>query len=215
MTEVLLKVLHLIPNYLIDLSRVLSKPKTFVAQRNRRPDETFTGSLVFLGISLIIVVLIQGFLPPKTDLWNDLLKEMFRHGLPTALLPAALTWAWRLVRGKATFKSIFVTYCYFAGAALVIVNVAGMVLIGAIVTLFPDAAKGTLPESGKPVVLILIALLGFAVIAWFIVFWGAFRQLNDLSRVHSFVAFLVFLLLALPVILITEYFRTAISLSGP
>jgi len=212
MNDLISKILHSIPQYLSDLFSIISGPKTFVAKHNRKPEKAQVGALLFFGVSVSIVVLLEGLIPPKEDLWSLLLKEVARWGIAACLLPGALMVAWRLVGGKSSFKGNFVTLLYFLSVMILVANVALLIGLGAFQSFADGADESKHPTLVALLVLWVVVIVGGVLTWFFTICWGAFRQLNKLSKARSFVALLIFLPLAFVVVLIAEFLGNGMNL---
>ena len=74
------------------------------------------------------------------------------------------------------------------------------------------SAMPDLSESSVPVMALAIVGVGFLVIsAWGMVAWGAYRQLNGLSKLRSFAAMLIAGILSWPVLAIVLIVGSAVS----
>ena len=216
MKDLLEKILVYLPQYLSDFGLLLSGPKKFISKKYLKSEETFVQSLLFLGISLILVIVMTApFLFPGRDLWAHVGTVAIGFLLGVSLYAIALRFAWRIVGGTATVRSFFVIYAYYFGVGMVLLTLFHLLGEGIFKVFAPDLhakvleawlVKKPIPNlSGNSVVLIslLVRIAGsFVVFAWGIVGWGAYRELNALSRTRSAVALSIALVLAIPVIVI-------------
>jgi len=223
MKELIEKILAYLPQYLTDFGSLISGPKRFMAEKNTKAEDTFVQSLVFLGVSLVLVVVMTApLLPPGKDLWTYLVAEAVMFLLGVSLYAVALRVAWRLVGGKATVRSFFVTYAYFFGALVVVITVFMLLSEGVFKVLAPDLYaqvieaklnKQPMPDvsgSSVPLVSFFILVVGFFLgSVWGFVAWGAYRQLNDLSKWRSFVALMISGLLAWPIAAVMFFVESA------
>lgn len=205
MKDLIEKILKYLPQYLVNFGSLLSGPKKFIADRNTTAEDSFENSLLFLAISVVLVVIMTApLLPPGKDLWTHVGSVAVTSLLTVALSGVALRFAWRIVGGKATLKSFFVTYAYFFGVIVVILTMFHLLSEGVFKVLKPDLysavieakfKKQPLPDmSGTsiPLVSFSILLIGYIMASvWGLVAWGSYRALNGLSRTRSFVAILI------------------------
>ena len=112
-----------LPRYLADFGSLFLGPKRFIAQKNTRAKDTFGESLVFLVVSQFLTVVMTAPLArPGISLSVRLMASAVVALLGTALSAIALRFAWRLVGGRATVRSFFVTYAYFASVIAVVLT---------------------------------------------------------------------------------------------
>jgi hypothetical protein len=150
--------------------------------------------------------------------------------LCTALFGSAVTISWRLVGGKAGFGRHWITFLYLQAVFLIIFGIFLAVLFGLFELLLPElsrAARDMIMRGGRDVgdafrnaldsataahqqaKLLAIATAGLLALLvpwiWLFAGWGAYRELNDLSRLRSLSAALVYLLLVfliMPIVLL-------------
>jgi len=213
MKDLLEKILMYLPQYLMDFGLLLSAPKKFISSKYLKSEETFVQSLLFLGVSLVLVVVMTApFLFPGRDLWAHVGTVAIGFSLGVCLYAIALRLAWWIVGGKSAVRSFFVIYAYYFGVGMVLLTLFRLLGEGVFKVFAPELhtrvleawlTRKPIPDvSGNSVVLIstLVFMSGFVIVfAWGIVGWGAYKELNALSRTRSFVALLIALVLAIPV----------------
>ena len=223
MKELIEKILTYLPRYLMDFGSLVSGPKRFMAQKNTTEEDTFVQSLIFLGVSLVLVVVMTApLLPPGKDLWTYLGTRTVVASIAVSLNAVALRIAWRLVGGKATVRSFIVTYGYFFGVLAVIFAAFLLLGEGVFKVLAPELYaeviqaklnKQPVPDvsdSSVPLISFLILVAGFFLLAmWCLIAWGAYRQLNGLSKWRSFVALIISGLLAWPIAAVVFFIDSA------
>lgn len=217
MKYLLEKILVYVPQYLMDFGLLLSGPKKFIYGKYLKSEETLVQSLLFLGVSLVLVVVMTSpFLFPGRDLWAHVGTVAIGFSLGVSLYAIALRLAWWIVGGTATVRSFFVIYAYYFGVSMVLLTLFRLLGEGVFKVFAPELhtrvleawlAKKPIPDVwGNTVVLIStwVFIAGFVVVfVWGIVGWGAYRELNALGRTRSSVALLIALVLAVPVIAIS------------
>ncbi|HYY59609.1 MAG TPA: hypothetical protein VE842_19930, partial [Pyrinomonadaceae bacterium] len=148
-------------------------------------------------------------------------------------LGAALTlFSWAFVGGQARFESYFVINCYYVGVSIIFMTLIIVCALG-IVKIFDPALYALLSQTSihiqfpneklneliygsgdqthSVVFLIYTAIVqvGFiAVSLWLFLGWGAFREINGLSKLKSFIAgmiFIFFTLITLPIALLIQF----------
>jgi hypothetical protein len=223
MKDLIEKILGYLPQYLADFGSLVSGPKRFIAQKNTVAEDTFVHSLLFLGISLVLVVLMTApLLPPGEDLWAFLAMSAVTSLLAVSLYAVALRIAWRLVGGKATVRSFFVTYAYFFSVFTIVFTVVLLVGEGFFKVSAPELyrqvidaklKKQPMPDlsgSSVPLNSLFILVGGWLLIgAWGFIAWGAYRQLNGLSKWRSFFALTISGLLAWPISEVVTFVESA------
>ena len=223
MQELLEKILAYLPQYLSDFGSLVSGPKRFIAQENPDAEDSFTKSLIFVGVTLaLITVMTTPLRPPEKDLWNFLGATAALSLLAVSLIAADLRVAWRLVGGKATVRSFFITYAYFFGMMSVLFVFFVLLSNGVFKVFAPDLyarvieaklKKQPTPNpsgSSVPMVSFLILVVGnLLMFVWWLAAWGAFRELNGLSKWRSFAAMMIAGLLAWPIVAVLFFVRSA------
>jgi len=206
MKEIIEKILAYLPNFLTDFIGVFSRPKSAISKKNIDPEQNFTPSLIFLTISVCIsVVMTSTFRPPGADIWSALAMQTIIVVLQVVLFAASLRLSWFIVGGKARFISFFVTYAYFAGIGAVVFTVFTVfsqavfkVFDADLYKLVREAQLNNHPTpdvSESIVAMISGGIFIFGILfctMWGILCWGAYRELNSLSRKRSFLAFFIF-----------------------
>lgn len=223
MKELMEKILTYLPRYLMEFGSLVSEPKRFMAQKNTTEEDTFVQSLLFLGISLVLVVIMTApLLPPGKDLWAHLGTQAVGCAVAVSLVAVALRIAWRLVGGKATVRSFVVTYAYFFGVMSLVFTVFQLLGEGVFKVLAPDLygqviqAKlnkqptPDLSDSSVPLISSVVLVAGFfALSVWGLVAWGAYRELNGLTKRRSFVALMIAGLLGWPIAAVMFFIQSA------
>jgi Yip1 domain len=211
MKEILEQIATRIPRYFTDLLAVSIAPKRFIAERESEGQDALNDAFVFLGITLLIGYVVQIPIMPKQE--NVLLAfasyvAIFGLGLFITLI--ALLVSWRLVGGRATLAQLFVCTAYLVGPMIIIVLV--FTLCGDSMFRLSDpqgyrsfklhpstaVADGDV-DPGSFAVMVMFFLAGFlAASVWFFVAWGAYREMNGVSRTRSALAFVICNVLFIP-----------------
>ena len=208
-------ILEYLPKYLADFGSLVSGPKRFLAIRNPSADDTYHESLVFFASSVFLVVVITVPLRPTGEAFSLYLgRQIVTSLLAVSLYAIALRLAWRMVGGKATVRSFFVTYAYLFGVIGVIVTLFCLLgegvfrvfepdLYARVIQLQQETGKIVLPldvrseipgylDSSIPTVSFLLLVAGFLLSSvWSVFAWGAFRRLNGLSKLRSSIAMMI------------------------
>ena len=218
-------ILKYLPQYFKQFGSLLSRPKRFMGHKNTTAEEAFSESLLFLAISIVLVVVMTApLLPTNKNIWTNLCGIAVVALLGVSLFAVALKISWRLVGGKASVRSFFVTYAYYMGVIIVIFPLVILLSQGVFKVFDPElyakileaeAKNAPMPDmAGKKLPLISFAIQvgGYLCLSvWSFIGWGAYRQLNDLSKGRSFGAFLIMDPLALLVAALVYFVATALS----
>lgn len=218
MKDLIEKILVYLPQYLTDFGSLLSGPKKFIAKTNTTSEESYVQALVFLGVSLVIVVIAtKPFLLPGKDIWAHVATVAVGFLLGVSLYAVALRLAWRIVGGIASVRSFFVIYAYYFGVGMVLLALFNLLGDGIFKLLSPIYYETVLEswinretindftgDTGL-LVSIYVRISGVVFIfAWGIWGWGAYRVINGLSKARSAIAFFIAVAFAIPVILIAN-----------
>jgi len=239
--EALLKYLQFAPAYATDLAGLIASPKTFLANKNRGGDQDWANALIFFAISTIISFTIQATgVKLDADFVTDVIKTMLFLAIFTLTLAVVIKVAWRLVGGRAPLHSIILTQLYVFSIYMLISCVISLVfvslhaifylnyyeevtgitqkgLFNLIYKIINDPGTASLLSSEKYPGLIILGTVMFGIfclvsVAWIIATWGAYRQLNEASRVRSFAAFILCGMLSVPTFGILLLLATATSI---
>ena len=233
------EILIYLPRYLADFASLVVGPKRFMknknASENTRMEDTWRESLRFLAGSLILVVAMTApLLPPGVNLWLYLGGQGVTWLLAVSLHAIALRLAWRIVGGQSTVRMFFVTYAYFFGVMSVI-SALFILLSEGVFKVFADKIYARVRElqreteqiflpretleqipdfigSSIPTISFLILIVGFLFItSWGILAWGAYRELNGLSKWRSFIALTIMVPLGWGIIAVLIFVSRAIQ----
>src|SRR6185503_14114577 len=118
MKDLIEKILKYLPQYFLDLGSVFSGPKRFIAARDVDTNEAFVDACLFFGLSVAILFILQAPLKPANEeLWSYLVAEFSSTLIGLILAGGAMCVAWWIVGGRASGRSIFVTYMYVTSTA--------------------------------------------------------------------------------------------------
>ncbi len=204
MEEITTRFIKYFPQYLNEFGSILSGPKRFMAKRELHTSRLFYNSLHFLVLSLFVTVVARApLLLPEDNLWIFLGSQAILCLMSVVLFAASLRLSWRIVGGKATFRSFFVAYAYFYGVIFVMTICVFLIAEGTFKFLEPElyievrnaiinnTKQPTIHSSVIYIPLVILTVGYVALSVWYIVAWGAYRQLNQLSKRHSVAAFLI------------------------
>lgn len=233
MKELALLILKQVPKYFSDFVGVLGGPKSFVRTRNDGGEQSLAEALSFFAISFFLLMVLSW---PLMRTQVESIQFLLARGVFILIMMAAYTGlvmlAWRMLGGRAPFGRYFVISCYYTGVALIFqallllcgVGVAQIFapeltpnLVDTLTHIRPPDPKVTELLSGPDgtrylVVMLafnLILLFGFFVaVVWSVVGWGAYREINGLSKRRSLAAgaiAAVLMLCALPFALLIQH----------
>jgi hypothetical protein len=219
--------LGLVPQYLSTLGSLLIRPKRFIAEKNPTTDATFVDSLLFLGVSLVLSVLVAVPLrSPDTELWKRLAAISTDTLIVVSLGAIAMRLGWLVVGGKASTRSIFTVTGYFFGVVLVIMSIANVIDLSIIKVLDLELFELIMKRSHQSMqsmlqsplppdkIFMFIPMYGiFALLmVWSFVTWGAYREINRVGKFRSFIALVLGFILALPIDALSFFLGEAMRL---
>ncbi|HJZ65800.1 MAG TPA: hypothetical protein VKD70_15850 [Candidatus Acidoferrum sp.] len=216
MKEVLEKILSYLPVYIPDLVRIISGPKRFVAGHIKRKGE-LVKAFTFFGVSLSIFFLLQADITVRgRGFTTDFIVHGILYLLSVAIFTVVLRLSWRIVGGRADYQGFLIATLYYVGVLFVGIAIAALCFTGVLRMFYPNVytwfiqylAAPNLPNPNNldPTIArgILVAFLGFLTVAvltlgWGLAGWGAYREMNKLSRPRSCAALFLTMLIFLPV----------------
>jgi hypothetical protein len=224
MKELIEKLIAAIPAYVRQMIELLRDPRGFIEKIDLESDETLKEALTFLAISFGLVFIAEiPLLPQKQS--KDVLfgVSAVLAAVSFAVSVLLLLVSWKIVGGKLTFKKFVTVSSYFTGVSSLLLLVFTLLGIGIFNGIDPENSQ-LLRNDGwvDPVDLMkstgyralwLVVGLGFVVaFVWIFRIWRTYRELNQVSRARSAVAFVIFALLS-PVAIALQLGMAA-SLSG-
>ena len=223
--EAFIRLLHYLPRYFVEFGSVFIGPKRYIGQKNLQTDKSFTDALLFLAVSLTLTIVMTAPLqPPEENLWMLIGSQAVVTLLGVSLFSIALRFAWRIVGGRATIKNFFITYSYYSGVMIVIITLFFLLSEGILKVFDPELynkiIEAKLNNSQMPEVIdsnildisFAVLIVGFVFVSvWGFIGWGAYRQINHLSKKHSFAAFLIMGLFGWPIALVVLLISAAMS----
>ena len=221
------KGLALFPQYFRDLIALLTGPKQFVGKRLLEAG-LFERALLFLAFSYAF-----GFILKAPTYTGNLGIEL-GTGAAFTLVQAvgfgvAIWLAWRVLGGRGTLADTLVISLYYAGVIELLATLMYGSFIGTLRALDEPVYERILDaaHNGRMLQLLLeadrlldsrglqLALLTFlpfalAFVVWVIAGWAAYRVQHGVGRIRSATAFVLFVVLAIPVAVITFFVANAI-----
>lgn len=228
MKELLERLVILVPAYFADVVHFTASPKRFLAKRT----STWNGGLTFLAISFLLTFVIQLPLSRTDPLLDVAAAAAFVLGY-VVLYGYAVLLSWRAVGGKGSIERFFAIHFYVAGVLKLILSATFMIVIGVLRMGDPSSYE----EMNKAVyagnalwfvtnadrlthqpawqLAMVLTLIGLsAMLAWIVAIWGAYRELNRLSRSRSRIAFVIFCVACLPIWIVTSIMANALMSDG-
>ena len=220
MQELIKKLLAALPLYCHQLLALLSGPRTAILQEDLDSDSALEQALTFIAVSFGIAYIGQIRLLPgrhsTAETFGILAVALaFVFGLNVILVILA----WRIVGGRLAAKKILIVTCYFCGVSTILCLGISLLALGAFrvmdASLYQQYLSGTfddpsntLKHGGYVAFLVLLGIAVMAVYAWIFWIWDAYRQLMQLSRMRSGVAFLLFTTFS-PLLFLVQFLMTA------
>ncbi|MBV9926629.1 MAG: hypothetical protein JOZ96_16540 [Acidobacteria bacterium] len=214
MKDLVLLILKRIPQYFSDFVSCLSAPKAFVRARNGDDQQALAEAMIFLGISFAIsMILYWPLIPTQVESARYLAGRALLNLILVAAATGATLLGWRCVGGKAQFGRYFIITCYYWGVVLVCMTLILVCAFGVVKILDPEiypiiVDASTRVQFSNPKLneifsgpdgtrhmtvsfifsLFIVVFLPVAVTAWSILGWGAYREINGLTKRQSFAA---------------------------
>jgi hypothetical protein len=229
MKDLFEQILKYLPHYLTEFGTAFSGPKSFIATKvDTDAGDAFGEALLFLGTSLALVLLMYTpLLPAGKDFWSVAIPYFVSYMLTLPLAALVIRSAWWIVGGRAPARLFFITYAYYAGVGILLLNAFDLVAWGLFKTFdlqlyreYSEAVQKSqsvedllqsgllhrFSESYTTLSATIISGLGYFVLfVWGLIGWGAYRQLNGLSKLRSFAALIVSWVLFVPVVLVSRF----------
>jgi len=218
MKDLIDKILTYLPQFFLEYASVLTGPKRFIAEKAKNLDDAFGDACLFLALCIAIGLIVAApFRPAKVEFYDYLVVAFLSNGVAIIVFASITHLSWWIVRGKAPTKAFFTTYMYFYGVVFDLIAFLALLTWGFVkqtnrplFNMMLEAARNEgapQPNYGDAgMTASVLFLVGLAAIAaWCIIAWGAYRELNNLGRLRSFVAFMIALVLCVPGALAVSY----------
>ena len=196
--------------YLPAFTAVVSGPKSAVAQHVSGAKEDLENALLFGGITLAIGFGIQAPLVPKGQDFMVIAGSILIAKTIFLFLFVCVVWGlFRLLGGRGSFEATLAAYLYIVSPVFLAVILLNLISFGFLSAHDPVLAKSgftahgiilgnanfekfVTDSPGAATGYILSILLAYvAVFTWFLICWGAFREIHDVPRWKSAIAFVV------------------------
>jgi hypothetical protein len=225
MKEILEKILLYLPQFLSDCGSIIVEPKTFVLKKVK--SKTLFESkeyFLFLALSIAIITIISMLYPIHGEIYTTLAKNLVLIFIGFIGYSFAVRGAFWVVGGRAPYEKFFSVSTYISSPMLLINYMIGLISNGIFRLLDPDAydalSKSSsfnarsqiISNSSAANVFYIFVAIGFGLIVlWSYICWGAFREINQLSRIRSFVAFVLAWIFAQPVFVLLILIAFAVA----
>jgi hypothetical protein len=219
-----LEYLRFIPAYVIDLVALISGPKSFLSSRNSPSDENWVRALQFFLISSVISLVLDTSRASgkQAEFYSLLGQNLVEDAIAVLAFALCIKVSWTLVGGKAPLSSFILIQLYSVSSFDIAISIHRLAELRAIDIFAPNATKlenvleerdfaikmhklfatkDEIAEQGLagPIIQVLSTLIILSLLfAWIAAIWGAYRDLNRLSRQRSLVAFVLLILLGIP-----------------
>jgi hypothetical protein len=214
--DLLTRLLAALPNYIVDLTSIVSSPKRFVLQRALNNESPLVDALIFLTISSVIALGLQ--LPFMQQNAFEMSIQLSFSAFVIVAFGGAVCLAWRCVKGTGSIINHFVIHFYYVGVLdmiwacyfmsfMGIFRVADRHLCGEFMLAICRGEADwvirnydRLMASNAGIPLQFTASFFVSVmLLWIVAGWGAYRELNHLSSLRSAIAFILFVGFSIPV----------------
>ena len=220
MNEFVKQALEFIPWYLSTLLRLVVSPKKFVVQRISESDSTLKDGLIFWAISILIAWILSSTAAEVNNI-SGIAKSVVFSFLLLSAFGVALCIAFRLVNGRADLQKIAIIHLYYFSVLELLMAIAFILFIGAFRSFDPDFYKGfataanggNMPQfiekfnGGNSSTMLFLAIFALVLVSsfcfWIYLGWGAYRELHQLPKWRSGLAFILYLLLCIPAVAVT------------
>jgi len=196
--------------------KLIVMPKRVVRAYTANREEELTRAISFLLISLVIyTTLSMPLFITKDKMVVLLVVQFFMFILLAFASSALLQLSWWLVGGRASFSRYLSVNSYYVGVSIVLgicIMVAAMGVLRAfdphMLDLLRKAAVGDIfplieahPARSAPLRMAvwIVGIGNLLLLVWTYGFWGAYREINNLKRFYSLLAFCCVCLIELPV----------------
>jgi len=211
MEKLLEPLLKFIPDYINRLIGLISEPKSFILALDLKSSGLLQKSLAFYVLSMIFTLIIQiPLIPVKDGQYSLTFFALVAFSFVIFIFGVTLLWlCWRMVGGKANFKTLVIVVSHVGSISLYIMLVFVFISNG-IFKLFspilfnqlqirtPEIDPYELIQNEAFHVSLVIIALGFVVVFfWVFVVWGAYRQLNAVSKLRSGIAYVLYIMLSI------------------
>ena len=219
MTDLVKRIVEYAPRYVVTFGLLVVDPKSFFEQTRKNKSESLNNSLAFFGVSLLLFTIFQ--FPILSPFFDTSFNQVIIYAIGTSisffvaiyLYSIALHIAWRLFGWKNSIRFFVHTEAYIFGVVLVAFTTVVIVVEGLFAILDPTFYNKVIDSmkysSGNKIMLaqgngILFVPIGIfflgsrGIIIWYVMAWGTYRQVNNLSEWTSVFVFILSIILSIP-----------------
>ena len=207
MKELLGKLFAALPAYTRQAVSLLSGPKAFIARQDLDSPEALQEAFTFLAISFALAYIAEiPFLPETQN--KELMFGVLaiQSALAFLLIAGLAVFSWKAVGAKAVWTRFVATSCYFCGISTLLFLAVYLLASGMFASIDPTGYKQMLSGAADPAdyagsggakAFLAIVSVGFLfVYFWIYLVWGAYRELTQVSKFRSGIAFTIFVTLS-------------------
>ena len=189
-------------------------PRKAILQQDLESDSALQQALTFIAVTFGIAFIAQiPILPAGQSTEKTFAIVAVVSALGFGLNVFLVILSWRIVGGKLTFKKVLIVTCYFSGVSTILFMTVSLIAMGAFKFIDPllyqqmmsgslDDPSGAFNSLGYKVFLVLSGVAMIAVYGWILWIWDAYRQLMQVDKRRSGIAFLLFTALSPLLILV-------------
>jgi len=182
---------------------------------------------LFLAISFGLAFIAQiPLLPEKQDKQMMFGFAAVMAAVSFVVSVALLLLSWRIVGGKLSFRKFLTVTCYFSGVSTLLFLAITLVAVGVFKSVDPENARlmfgGGMPDpvdlshSGGFMAMCAVFVVGFVLVfMWIFRIWRTYRDLNQVSRMRSAVAFVIYLTLSPLALGLQGFMGSSLSTAAP
>jgi hypothetical protein len=212
------KHLGFIPAYFDDLLSLVSGPKRFIAERLSRDEPAIQKALIFLVVSIFIS---WGLQTPwiQSNPLLELITDIVFVLIYVMAYGGALYLAWYIAGGRSERQKFLTIHFYYSGVLKLMMTSVYLGTMGTLraadpalfkaicnaahggsIVQFLSANSSQLLENPGFLLCLGVLYVGCgAMLTWIFAGWGAYRELNQLSKRRSIMAGLLFFAFCFPV----------------
>ncbi|MCH9639899.1 MAG: hypothetical protein K0U40_10450 [Betaproteobacteria bacterium] len=223
------KFIRLIPAYFNTLLPLLTGPKHYIFKHLSNNETEIHKAQAFLAISFLISWTLKIPLA-RGDPFHELGSDAIFVLIFVMAYGSALYLAWSIVGGRAEIKKFWTIHFYYSGVLKLLMTCTYLATMGTIRAADPVIYKEIYDASydGQIATYLInnierlfsnlgyqlslwVQFIGYgSMLIWIIIGWGAYRELNQLSRVRSTMAGFLFFVFCIPVATLTFFIANAL-----
>ena len=209
--------------FLIEVMGMLAGPKRFLQRLDFDASQTLTQGLIFYVLCLgVYFVLELPFVTTAKEIWIEFVTLVVLFVIGTLLISVTYKVSFRAVGGSGVFRDHLLVTMYISGPVYIFSSFLAAASKGIVLTndpdlypLFTQLMNDSLSMSYDPLEMdrlrpifdsgpglaayLLTQLVFIGGTVWIIVCWGAYRHINNVTKLRSIFAFVVFLILSVPI----------------